>query len=92
MIEKKGSLENVEIENKEKLLDKRDELETTTWLSNREAEIVVLSNLQDEKEYNTSKELAEDLGIEPKTIYKHFSTIRQKIRKSRNLLELEITE
>lgn len=66
--------------------DRLAEIVATTWLAKREAELYLLK----QKEYNT-KEAAEELGIEDDSAYTYWSNAKDKVRKSRETVELNLS-
>lgn len=65
--------------------EKWEEIKSITWLSPREAEIFLLR-----KKTDSLKETAEEIGIAQNTIYKHWRNIKDKVRTSRETIELDV--
>lgn len=72
----------------EELLDERrvEDLVATTWLSEREAQLYVLVK----EEEMLIKDSAEVLGLESETAYDYWSNVKDKVRKSRETVELKL--
>lgn len=66
--------------------DKLAEIVSLSWLSKREAELYLLK-----KTGMNTKEAAEDLGIEDSAAYTYWSNVKDKLRKSKETVDLNIT-
>jgi len=66
--------------------DKFSEIVSNTWLSKRQAELYLLKN----QGFNT-KEAAQKIGIEKNAAYTYWSKVKDKLRKSRETVELNIS-
>jgi len=85
--QKKKGLEDLELRNKEELMRRREELEATTWLSERQVELYLLYNSE---EFDQMKDVAEALGIKPDTAYKTWRDMKDRVAKSKHTLGLNI--
>lgn len=86
--EKKKGLEDLDLEEKEHLLRKREELVATTWLSERQAELYLLYN---SNEFDEMQQVAKELGIKPDTAYKTWRDMKDRVAKSKATIELNIS-
>lgn len=66
--------------------EKVEELKATTWLSERQAQIYLLNKEED----LNMQDIAEGLGLETGTVYDYWADAKDKARKSRETLELNI--
>lgn len=80
-------IEELDLENSEELKQRKDELFSTTYLSEREVEIYLLYT-DEENGFKNMKQVAQALGIDKGTAYKHKRNIKDKISKSRATVEL----
>lgn len=64
------------------------EIVGTTWLSRREAQIHVIREQEPEMNYD---EIADLLGLERETVYQYRRNAKDKIRKSKETVELDIS-
>lgn len=80
-------IEDLDLKNTEKLILRKDEIFSTTYLSKRESEIYVLYT-DEENQFKNMKDVAEALGIDQGTVYKHKRNIKDKISKSKATVEL----
>lgn len=87
-VTKGNTISDLEIENKEELKMKKDELVGLTLLSPREAEIFLLYTDRN-NELDEMQEVAEKLGIEKPTAYQHWRNIKDKVRKARETVNLD---
>lgn len=67
---------------------KYTEIKNKTWLSDRETEIYLLKK---HEEFDTIKDVADEIGLKPETAYKYWGNVKNKVAKSRETLELDIT-
>lgn len=66
--------------------DKFSEIVSNTWLSKRQAELYLLKD-----QGFSTKEAAELIGIEVNAAYTYWSKVKDKVRKSRETVELNIS-
>lgn len=66
--------------------DRVEEIKAMTWLSERQAQIYQLHN----DEEMTLKTIAEKLGLESDTVYDYWRDAKDKVRKSKETIELNI--
>jgi len=66
--------------------EKIEELAMKTWLSEREAELYLLYR---ETENNLGQ-AAEKMGIEENTVYSYWRNVKDKVRKSKDTVELNV--